>query len=136
MSSYLKLVDQIRIKNYLGMEMAEGHELRRPKSVSRGYAYVEVPVLGFLDKDGELVQEAKKGSHIQVVPACTVDVRGSYRFEVHPSRALLEYGMSSGMFYLEPDSSKGRHSPSIYVTLRKDISVQDLDYAIRIYMRD
>lgn len=135
MSSYLKMVDQTRLSNYLGLKMVDGYELTRCKFSSRNYAYIEIPVLHFLNTtDGETSKEAKRNSYVQVVPACTVDTRGSYRFEIHPDQKLFQFGMAQSSYYVEPES--GLVTPSIYVWLRKDINLADLDYAIRIYMRD
>jgi hypothetical protein len=134
MPSFLKLVDQSRLKNYLGLSVAPGYEIRRPNQNSRDYAYIEVPILGFRGSDGEVSPEARRGSYVEVVPACTVNVRGTYRFEVHPNKKIYEFGMAEGMFYLEPED--GQITPSYRILLRKDIALQDLDFCIRIYMRD
>jgi len=145
-TSFLKLVDQTRLNNYLGLKMVEGHSLSRPTKSSRNYAYIEIPVLGFRKltsdaKDGssndpkgnELSDKAARNSFIEVVPACTVNVRGNYRFEVHPSAQVHSFGIAQGMYYLEPED--GELIPSYRLWLRKDIELSDLNYAIRIYMR-
>lgn len=126
------MVDGSRLSNYLGLKMTEGHEIGRPTQASRSYAYIEVPVLTLRGSDGDS-DEAKRNAYIEVVPACTVDVKGRCRFEVHPNPKLFEYGMAQGSYYLEPED--GELVPSIRVWLRRDLSLSNLDYAIRIYMR-
>lgn len=135
MSSYLKLVDESRQKNYLGLKMDGGKEVIRPTQMSRGYAYIEIPIRGIL-KDGELGDRAARNSYVELQAACTVSVKGPYRFEVHPNPKLLEYGLFPGMFYLE--SEEGERNVSVQLWLRRDLDIQEagLDYAVRIYMRD
>lgn len=132
-TSYLKMVDLTRLKNYLGLEMAEGFEFKRPETANSGYAYIDIPALSILSNDGELGIEAKRNAYIDLIPACTVNVKGRYRFEVHPNPKLLDYGMTQGMYYLEPEN--GEKIPSMKIWLRKDLDIADLDYAVRIYMR-
>lgn len=132
-TSYLKLVDQTRLRNYLGLQMADGYEIKRPEVPSRGYAYIEVPALSLLDSDGKHGSEANRNSYVDLIPACTVNVRGNYRFEVHPNPRLLDYGMTQGMYYLEPE--EGQKIPSVKLWLRRDLDISKLDYAVRIYMR-
>ena len=133
MPSYLKLVDDLRIRNYLGLAMDEGKEYKRAAKMSQGYAFIEIPIRGLV-KDGELVQEGLRNQYLELQAAATVEVKGNYRFEVHPNPALLEYGMTSGMYYLEPD--EGRKQLSTHIWLRKDLDLSKIDYAVRIYMRD
>lgn len=138
-TSYLKLVSGSRLSNYLGLEMAEGYEFRYPTAQERNYSYIEVPVKELINSTTmESIGEGQKGlrnQHIYVVPACTVDVKGNYRFEVHPNPAFWNYGATQGMFYLEPRD--GRQVPGFHVALRKDLDLSTLvsDWAIRIYMR-
>lgn len=131
-TSYLRMVDGTRLSNYLGLKMQEGYEVGRPTQAARSYAYIEIPVMT-LRGNGEDSSEAKRNAYVEVVPACTVNVKGRCRFEVHPNPKLYEYGMAQGMYYLEPED--GELIPSIRIWLRRDLSLSDLDYAIRIYMR-
>jgi hypothetical protein len=133
-TSFLKMVDQTRLSNYLGLKMAESFAYSRPSQPNRGYAYIEIPALALVNTaDGSVDNKALRNQYIKVRPACTVNVRGSYRFEVHPNPQLFEYGIAQGMYYIEPES--GEMIPDIYIQLRKDLDLDSLDYAIRIYMR-
>lgn len=133
-TSYLSLVSGSRISNYLGLKMTEGSEFSYPGIQNRQYAYIEIPVGSIIvSSTGEITDKALRNQHVLVQPACTVDVKGNYRFEVHPNPAIWAYGTAQGMYYLEPSS--GQQVPGFYVTLRKDIDLSTLDYAVRIYMR-
>ena len=132
-TSYLKMVDDTRLRNYLGLEMAEGHTYNKPSSVNQGYAYIDIPALSLLDSDGEYGPEAKRNAYVDLIPACKINVRGRYRFEIHPNPELYNYGMVQGMYYVEPDS--GERIPSMKLWLRRDLDISQLKYAVRIYMR-
>lgn len=133
-SSYLRLVSGSRLANNLGLKMAEGYEYRSPASSTSGYAYIEVPVMELYNPTDEtILEKGMRNQYLKVMPACTVNVKGFYRFEVHPNKDLYEYGMVQAPFYLEPE--EGEYVPSFYIKLRKDLDIQDIEYAIRIYMR-
>lgn len=133
-TSYLSMVSGSRIGNYLGLKMDEGKAYRHPGVQQRQYAYIEIPIRHLINTStGEIVEKGLRNQVIQVVPACTVDVRGDYRFEVHPDPELWQFGIVQGMFYLEPLS--GKQEPSFYMHLRKDMTIDPERAVIRIYMR-
>lgn len=134
-TSYLSMASGARISNYLGLKMDEGIAFRYPGIQERQYAYVEIPVARMeLATNGEVVDKALRNQMIRIVPACSVEVRGAARFEVHPNRAFWDFGTVQGMYYLE--SKEGRLVPSFHIQLRKDLELTGDDYAIRIYMRE
>lgn len=133
-TSYLSLAGGSRLSNYLGITMDAGHVFSYPGIQERQYGYIEIPVLELRNTaTGEVVDKALRNQHIMVVPACSVDVRGNYRFEVHPYPELWSHATVQGMYYLEP--REGRKVPAFYMTMRKDMDKADIAYAIRIYMR-
>lgn len=132
-TSYLKLLGS-RLSNHLGLKMDEGYEYSFPQVQERNYAYIEIPVKELFNPTEEkVVDKGLRNQHLLVVPACTVDVKGSYRFEVHPNPKLWSYGIVQGLYYLEP--KEGTKAPSFSVVLRRDLELSDIDYAVRIYMR-
>lgn len=134
-SSYMKLLrGSSRITNHLGLQMAEGYVFSSPAEQSRDYAYIEIPVKELYKSEEEpSTTKGARSQYLRVVPACSVNVKGHYRFEVHPNPKLYEYGMVQAPFYIEPDS--GLMVPYFHIALRKDLDISDIGYAIRIYMR-
>lgn len=132
-TSFLRL-NNTRVGSYLGLRMSEGVPYRFPQVSSRDYAYIEIPVQELYNPADEcVVTKALRNQYIRVIPACTVNVKGHYRFEVHPNPALNKFGPVQAPFYLEPED--GEFCPSFYIALRRDMSITDIDWAIRIYMR-
>lgn len=133
-TSYLSLVSGSRISNFLGLKMDQGVDYTRPGVQERQYAYIEIPVRHIENvTTGEIGMRALRNQLVRIVPACTVNVRGNYRFEVHPDRTLWAYGIVEGMFYLEP--KEGEFSPSFHMQLRRDMELVPGTSVIRIYMR-
>lgn len=132
-TSYLKLIGS-RLSNHLGLKMDEGYEYMFPQVQERNYGYVEIPVKELYNPGEEkAVEKGLRNQQLIVVPACTVDVKGHYRFEVHPNPQLWNYGIVQGMYYLEP--KEGTKSPNFSIVLRKDLDPAEIEYAVRIYMR-
>lgn len=133
-TSYLRL-NQTRVATYLGLRMDEGFPYRFPSQGSREYAYVEIPVKELYNPSEEtVVTKGMRNQYLKVIPACRVNVRGHSRFEVHPNPALYQYGLIQAPFYLE--SEEGELTPGFYIALRKDLDISEIDWAIRIYMRE
>lgn len=133
-TSYLSMVSGSRISNFLGLQMDEGKNYNHSGVRERQYAYIEIPIRHIENvTTGEIGMKALRNQLIRIVPACKVNVRGNYRFEVHPDRSLWAYGVVEGMFYLEPQ--EGEMEPSFYMQLRKDMELSADDKVIRIYMR-
>lgn len=132
-TSFLKVLDS-RISNYLGLKMDPGYSFASPGIQERNYAYIELPVKElYLPSEEKVVSKGLRNQHILVLPPCTVDVKGNYRFEVHPNPKFWDYGIVQGMYYLEPKD--GVRTPGFSVVLRRDMESSDLDWAVRIYMR-
>lgn len=133
-TSYLSMVSGSRIKNFLGLKMDEGIDYKNAGVQERAYAYIEIPVRHIENMStGEISMKGLRNQVVRIVPACTVNVRGNYRFEVHPDRSLWAYGVVEGMYYLE--SQEGELEPSFYMQLRKDMELSAGSPVIRIYMR-
>jgi hypothetical protein len=132
-TSYLKLIGS-RLANHLGLKMDEGYEFAFPNVQERNYAYVEIPVKELYNfTEEKTVDKGLRNQHLIVNPACTIDVKGHYRFEVHPNPELWKYGIVQGMYYLEPKD--GIVTPGFSIVLRRDLELADIKYAVRIYMR-
>lgn len=129
-SQFLNLVRGTRLSAHLGLQMLPDVAYKFAPS----YLYVEIPVDSFWNPGEEKVQgKGLRNQHLLVQPACTIDVRGSCLVEVEPNRALSEYGtISGGIYRVHPGS--GRITPGFYVTLRRDMELADVDWAVRLYL--
>lgn len=128
-TSFLKLVSGSRISNYMGLKMLA----ERAFKYAPDYTYVEIPLLGFLGKDDTVPQDkALRNQYVRLIPACVVDVKGRDKLLVEPNPALAEFGMVQPGYYMHPGQGG---SPGLYMSVRKDIEVADVDFAIRLYMR-
>jgi hypothetical protein len=97
------------------------------------YTYVEIPV-GHCLKDGELVDgKIVRNQYVRIVPACSVNCKGRDMILVEPNPAIAEYGMIQGSYYIHPES--GEQRPSFWFQARKDVAIEDLGYAVRLYMQ-
>lgn len=126
-TSYLKLMKGSRLRNYMGLHMAEGHEF----TCGPNYMYLEIPVLGVLDEDAKLITEVKRNQHVFVMAAASVEVKGRNFIEVEPNAALSEYGQVQGLYRVHPGEQAGL---GFWFTARKDTDLSKLSHAIRIYM--
>lgn len=132
-ASHMKLIAGPRINSYLGLKMAEGTSYVYPGIQDRQYGYLEIPALEIYNPaTDEILEKASRNQHVYIRPACTVDVKGSHRFEIHPNHDLWAYGVVQGSYYIE--SQSGEQVPGFYIALRKDLSISDIPWAIRIYM--
>ncbi len=129
-TSYANWARGNRLTQYAGLQMAEGVPLK----YGADYAYVEVPADVLINAaDGSRTDKALRNQSIIVVPACTLNVRGSYRIQVEPNPALWVFGPVQSQYYIHPES--GLSTPSFYVYPRKDFDLADLQYAVRLYLR-
>lgn len=128
-TSFLNMNRGNRLSAYMGLELASGVE---PK-FEKGYNFLDIPVLALQKDDGTTVEKGLRNQHLFVVPACTMDLRGDYKVLVEPNPALSEYGSVQGMYYVQPES--GRRVPGFWITLRKDLDLSNISYAIRMYLR-
>lgn len=114
--------------NRMQLQMSEGFAVRNAKD----YAYCEVPVEHFYNTSTEGVQtKAIKGQHIQVIPACKIQLDGKYRILVKTNPELQKVATCPTMFLL--DLNEGEQ-PSFYATFRKDFELAHLDWAVRLYV--
>jgi hypothetical protein len=126
-TSFLKLLKGSRLTNYMGLEMLEGHEA----IFGKNYLHLDIPVLGAVSEEG-LTTEIKRNQHVFIRAAATVNVKGRNFIEVEPNAALAEVGQVQGMYRIHPDS--GQIELGFWFTARKDVSLSELKYAVRIYM--
>lgn len=129
-TTFVNLVRGNRLSAYVGLQMTE----EIPFKYGADYTYVEIPIQHlFLLSEEKVVTEAKKQQRIAIVPACSVEPRGTgTHLYIEPNRELALYGDISPSYYLH--TGDGRVVPTIYMSLRKDVSLADVKYAIRIYM--
>lgn len=129
-TSYLNMCRGTRLTSYLNLKMIEGQAYR----FGPDYTYVEIPILGF-EKDGEkaLVTKVLRNQYVRIVPACTVDVKGTAKLQVEPNPDLGPYGLFQPGYYINPGS--GLQEPGFYFQARRDLEVADLKYAVRLYLR-
>lgn len=130
-SIFLSLASGSRLKNYMGLEISHGYEFK----YSPQYIYVEIPVKEIYNPaTEEVLQKGLRNQHVRIIPACTVNVRGRYTVEVEPNPRLAEYGTVSGGIYRIHPGEHENYTPGFYVTLRKDMEISDIDWAVRLYL--
>lgn len=127
-TSFLNLGRGNRLGTHLGLQMLEGQAFK----YAPDYTYLEIPILGFM-KDGGVESKVLRNQYVKVVPACLLDPRGLYKIQVEPNPALAEYGTIQPGYYIQPGT--GGQMPGFYFQARKDTDVQDVKYAIRLYLR-
>lgn len=134
-TSFLNLARGNRLTAYLGLQMAAGYSYK----YAPDYTYIEIPLMEFWNPSEEKVQEDKalRNQYVRVIPACSLTVRGShYKIEVEPNPALAEFGLIQPGYYLHTAGGGGELSvPGFYMQVRRDVHVKDVDYAVRLYMR-
>jgi hypothetical protein len=129
-STFLQVNRGSRLSAYMGLQMVAG----TPYKFDQNYLYVEIPVLELWNPAEEKpVSKALRNQYIRVIPSCTLNVRGGYIVQVEPNPALWEYGPTQGMYYVPTGS--GEVVPSFHMQLRKDMNVEDVDFAVRLYLR-
>lgn len=129
-SSFLNLVRGNRLSGFMGLEMMPDKNFK----YAPDYSYLEIPILGFfLDSEEKLVEKAMRNQYVRVLPACTVNVKGSYKVQVEPNPELAKYGLFQPGYYIHPGERSQR--PGFYMQMRRDLDVEDVPFAIRLYMR-
>lgn len=126
-TSYLKLMEGNRLKNYVGLEMQEGHAFHN----GIGYLYLDIPVLGVDTEEGR-TQEIKRNQHVFIKAAATVNVRGYSFIEIEPNSDLAEVGSIQGLYRVHPGT--GQQQVGFWFTARKDVNLAEFKYLARIYM--
>ena len=129
--SFISLVRGNRLGQYVGLTMTEGYEYKHGKD----YCYIEIPVLHLETGTGEKVMEGKRQQRLLVVPACTIAPKGAgTHILIEPNRLISEYGDIQPSYYVHNGEPEMR--PAFHITLRKDMSVTDIPFAIRLYLRN
>jgi hypothetical protein len=123
---FMNLVRGNRLSALIGLKLGDS---LLPKYGAQ-YQYVEVPVKCFRKDDGTELDKANPNQHLEVIPNCTIHVRGSQPVMIHYNPALQAVGTHSGSHIVWPGS--GEHCPSFYMSFRKGINLSDLEWAIRI----
>lgn len=127
---FLNLVRGNRLKSWMGLELPEG--VTAPKYGPQ-YHYVEVPV-GQVLKDGEPVAEGKvvRNQHVQITAACSIKVRGQSPVLVVYNDELQQVANLGSMAIIHPGGEAV--TPSFWATFRKDFNVEDIKWAVRLYL--
>lgn len=123
---FANLIRGNRLSALIGLKLGEGIT---PK-YGPNYQYIEIPVKHFLKDDGTELDKASPNQHLEVVPNCTIHVRGSQAVMIHYNPALQQYGNHSGSHVVWPGNDE--HTPSFYMSFRKGINLADLEWAVRI----
>lgn len=125
-SMFLNLTRGSRLSSYMGLVLPDSN----PPKFGPNYQYVEIGLAGFRSGDGELLEEAKPNQHLEVVPNCTINVRGSYAVMVHYNPALQLVASVGSNHIIWPGS--GMVVPSYYATFRKGIKGSEVEWAVRL----
>lgn len=128
-SVFLNLTRGNRLSQYMGLRLREG---TLPKYGQPNYSYVEIPIAE-VQKEGEVVESALRNQHLLIVPDCILNVRGDYHVLVEPNPALAEFGQVQAPYYIH--SGEGEQAPGFYITLRKDLDLSSIKYAVRLYLQ-
>jgi hypothetical protein len=126
-SAFINLTRGSRLTAFLGLEMAPGHTY----TFGPNYQYVEIPLSHFLKDDGSTLDEAKPNQHLEVIPGCSIQVKGHYPAMIHYNPALQAVATLGSSHMVWP-GEMGRHAPGYFVTFRKGIKVGDVTWAVRI----
>ncbi len=129
-TSFMNWARGSRLQVYAGLTMAEGREFR----YGPDYSYIDIPCVGFYDeKEEKLVAKGLRNQYLRLVPACTLNVRGSLKVQVEPCPELARFGMVQPGYYVHPGS--GLLTPELYIQLRRDLDLEEVPYAVRLYLR-
>ena len=125
-SAFLNLVRGNRLTAMMGLD---------EKSPKYGpeYHYVEIPLKELRSTDGTIITDkVMRNQHVEIVPDCTIKVRGKGAVLVEYNKDLQTVANLGSMHLVHPGSEQ--HSPSYWVTFRKDCEVADIKYAVRLYL--
>lgn len=123
----LSLARADRMRRYVQLTMDQGVPLRYAKD----YGYVEVPLRGFRDKDGQLVDSVKANQTVRVEPAGSIKLTGPHRMLIQVNNTICDSGLVSQLQILDPDDGRGIDFP---VTFRTALKAADVPWAVRIYL--
>lgn len=128
-TSFLNVGRGSRLSIYMGLVMAEGHAFK----YGPDYTYVEIPLMGYCQEDGDLKDKVLRNQYVKAVPACSLHVKGNYKVQVEPNPVLAAYGMIQPGYYVHPGQTVT--VPSFYFHARRDTALADVSYAVRLYLR-
>lgn len=126
-SAFLNLIRGNRVTAYMGLKTGDSNQNLR---FGPGYLYVEISAKAFRKEDGTELTEAKPNQHLEIVPDCVVKVRGNQPVMVHYNPALQAVGSMAGSHIIWPGGEE--HAPTYYVSFRKALLLQDLEWAVRL----
>lgn len=130
-SAFINIARGNRITSYLGLEMTAGKAFRYCQNVSAPYTYIEIPLEGLINADGEQVEKALQNQKLLVKPACRLDLKGPYRVMVKTNPRLSEFADCPSVLLLDPGE---KEQPYFYASFRKGMAAIELDWAVRLYM--
>lgn len=125
-SVFLNLNRGNRITSYMGLELPQGQP---PRFLQPNYFAVEVGV----DSSEFDTEKLLRNQHVFIPALCRVTVRADHHLLVEPNSALSEYGQVQGNYYIHPGD--GERVPGFWITLRKDLLLSDIQYAVRLYLQ-
>lgn len=103
-------------------------------SYTKDYMGVMVGISGALDSSNEVIEDLEqlaKGKRIVLVPAATVQPKSGFKVLVDVNPALYQYGSVNCVSIIEPELGE---QPLVYITLRKKLNLEDLEYLVRLYV--
>lgn len=129
-ATFLNLVRGNRLSAMMGLNQ---HGVSSPK-YGPDYQYVEIPVSNVKVGDEVLLPGGKvsRNQHAEIVPACTINVRGKHPVLVVYNNQLQTVASLGSMTIVHPGS--GELMPSFWATFRKDYDIANIEWAIRLYM--
>lgn len=106
----------------MNLRMDEGVEFIYAKN----YLYIGIP----LRTREEPV--LKRGQHVFLEAAGTIDNKGRQVVEVEPNPALAEFGQAQPSYRVHPES--GVIQLGVWFSVHKQVDISELDYLVRLYM--
>ena len=128
-TSFLNLARGNRLNRDMGLVMEESNIYM----FGNDYTYIEIPVLAALSSDGDMVQKVSRNQYVRIIPACSIKPTARAKVLVEPNPDLAQWGLFQPSYYVHGDGES--LVPGFMFQARKDLSLSDLDYAIRLYLR-
>lgn len=126
-SAFLNLIRGNRVTAYMGLVTPNNNQNLK---FGPGYQYVEIAMKCFMKDDGTELDKASPNQHLEVIPDCTINVRGSQPVLVQYNPMLQRYGSVSFGHMVWP--GEGLVIPSYYVSFRKGMAADELGWAVRL----
>lgn len=126
-SAFLNLIRGNRVTAYMGLVTPNNNQNLK---FGPGYQYVEIAMKCFMKDDGTELDKASPNQHLEVIPDCTINVRGSQPVLVQYNPMLQRYGSLSFGHMVWP--GEGLVIPSYYVSFRKGMAADELGWAVRL----